>query len=218
MAISLSDPVAAFSCLMSLMAWDWGFTQEMGSVCRASFPSTAMPDSKMTTLTMARGTAVRCGQAAEEHRHPAEAALAEVLALGRRLVLADAEDRQGGDDAAHAHGDDPDDEQGAELADGGRLGEPQRHEGEDGVEGDDEQRRPEAACGGLDGVGGAVEDHLLFDARVHLDGVVHAHAEQDRERGDGGQGERDVEVADEAEPPHEAERPRWRRRAVASAP
>ncbi len=70
----------------------------------------------------------------------------------------------------------------AEFADGRRLGEPQRHEGEDGVEGDDEQGRPEAAGRGLDGVGGAVEDHLLLDPRVHLDGVVHPHAEQDRER------------------------------------
>ena len=195
MAISLSDPVAAFSCLMSLIAWEWGFTHEIGSVCRASLPSTAIPESRMTTLTMANGMAARCGQAPEEHHDPAEASLAEVLALGGRLVLPDAQDRQGGDDAAHAHGDDPDHEQRAELADGGGLGEPQGHEGEDGVEGDDEQRRPEAARRGLDGMRGAVEDDLLLDARVHLDRIVHAHAEQHRERGDGGQGERDAEVA-----------------------
>src|ERR1700722_5456869 len=119
MAISLSDPVAALSCLMFMMAWDWGFTHEMGSVWRASFPSTAIPDSKMTTLTIARGTAVRCG------RLPGNTATrpsrAEVLAFGRRLVLTDTEHGQGGDDAAHAHGDDADDEEGAELADGGRL-------------------------------------------------------------------------------------------------
>ena len=63
MASSLSDPVAALSCLMSLMAWEWGFTHEIGSVCSASLPSTAMPPTAgSTTLTIANGTAVRCGR------------------------------------------------------------------------------------------------------------------------------------------------------------
>ena len=76
---------------------------------------------------------------------------------------------------------DADREQQAEVADHRHLGEAQRGEGEDGVEGDDEQGRAEVAGGLLDRVLGAVDDHLLLDARVHLDRVVDADAEHHRE-------------------------------------
>ena len=61
------------------------------------------------------------------------------------------------------------------------LREAQRGEGEDRVEGHDEQRRAEVARGLLDRVVGAVDDDLLLDARVHLDRVVDADAEHHRE-------------------------------------
>ena len=51
----------------------------------------------------------------------------------------------------------------------------------------------------------AVDDHLLLDARVHLDRVVDAHAEHHREAGDGDDGERDAEVAGQAEGPDHAD-------------
>ena len=57
-------------------------------------------------------------------------------------------------------------------------------------------------------------DHLLLDARVHLDRVVDADAEHHREPGDGDDRERDAEVAGEAERP---DRRRRARRAAAAA-
>ena len=99
------------------------------------------------------------------------------LALRRRLVLADAEDRERADDAVDADRGDTDGEQQAELPDHRHLGEAQRGEGEDRVEGDDEQRGPEVAGRLLDRVLGPVDDDLFLDARVHLDRVVDADAE-----------------------------------------
>ena len=81
----------------------------------------------------------------------------------------------------------------------------QRGEREDRVEGDDEQRGPEVAGRLLDRVFGAVDHHLFLDARVHLDRVVDADAEHHREPGDGHDGERDAEVAGEAERPDHAD-------------
>ena len=57
----------------------------------------------------------------------------------------------------------------------------------------------------LDRVLLAVDDHLLLDARVHLDRVVDAHAEHHRQAGDGDDRERDAEVAGQAERPHDAD-------------
>ena len=57
----------------------------------------------------------------------------------------------------------------------------------------------------LDRVLRAVDDHLLLDARVHLDRVVDAHAEHHRQAGDGDDRERDAEVAGQAEGPDDAD-------------
>ena len=64
---------------------------------------------------------------------------------------------------------------------------------------------PEVAGGLLDRVFGPVEDHLLLDARVHLDRVVDADAEHHGQAGDGDDRERDAEVAGEAERPDDAD-------------
>ena len=50
---------------------------------------------------------------------------------------------------------------------------------------------------------GAVDHHLLLDARVHLDRVVDPDAEHHRQPGDGDDRERDAQVAGEAEGPHD---------------
>ena len=63
------------------------------------------------------------------------------------------------------------------CADHRHLGEVQRREREDSVEGDDQQRRAEVASRFLNRVRSAINDDLLLDARVHLDGVVDADAE-----------------------------------------
>ena len=52
---------------------------------------------------------------------------------------------------------------------------------------------------------GAVDDHLLLDARVHLDRVVDADAEHHRQARDRDDRERDAEVAGEAERPDDAD-------------
>ena len=52
---------------------------------------------------------------------------------------------------------------------------------------------------------GAVDDHLLLDARVHLDRVVDADAEHHGQAGDRDDRERDAEVAGEAERPDHAD-------------
>ena len=70
----------------------------------------------------------------------------------------------GQDDRAEADDGDADGQQQAELADHRHLGEAQGGEGEDGVEGDDEQRRAEVARRLLDRVLGPVDDDLLLDA------------------------------------------------------
>ena len=145
------------------------------------------------------------GHRPEPDDQPAERALPEVLALGRGLVLADAQDGERHDDAAEADGGDADGEQQAEVADHRHLGEAQGGEGEHRVEGDDQQGRAQVAGRLLDRVGLAVDDHLLLDARVHLDRVVDADAEHHRQAGDGDDGERDAEVAGQAERPDDAD-------------
>ena len=64
---------------------------------------------------------------------------------------------------------------------------------------------PEVARRLLDRVLAAVEDHLLLDARVHLDRVVDADAEHHRKTRDGDDRERDAEVAGEPERPDDAD-------------
>ena len=96
---------------------------------------------------------------------------------------------------------DADGQQQAERPDHRHLGEAQRGEGEHGVEGDDEQGRAQVLGRLLDRVLLPVDDHLLLDARVHLDRVVDADAEHHRQPGDGDQGERDAEVAGEHRTP-----------------
>ena len=125
--------------------------------------------------------------------------------LGRRLVLTDAEDRERCHDAADADRGDADREQQPELADHRHLREPQRREGEDRVEGHDEQRGAEVARGLLDRVVGAVDDDLFLDARVHLDRVVDADAEHHGQPADGDDRQRDAEVAGDAERPDHAD-------------
>ena len=55
------------------------------------------------------------------------------------------------------------------------------------------------------GCGVAVDDHLLLDARVHLDRVVDADAEHHGQAGDGDDRQGDAEVAGEAERPDDAD-------------
>ena len=176
-----------------------------GSVCSVRSSSTAMPQTKMTTLAIASGIAKRARHAAEEHDDLPEGALAEVLAGGGGAVLADAEDRERQDDRAEADRRDADREQESEVADHRDLGEAQGGEREDRVEGHDEQRRPEVARGFLDRVLAAIEDRFLLDTRVHLDRVVDADAEHHRQAGDRDDRERDPEVARETEGPHDAD-------------
>ena len=57
----------------------------------------------------------------------------------------------------------------------------------------------------LDRVLGVVDDHLLLDARVHLDRVVDADAEHHGQAGDGDERQRDAEVAGQAERPDDAD-------------
>ena len=143
--------------------------------------------------------------APQPHDEPTERSGAEVTALGRRLELADAEDRERQDDGTDADRGDPDREQQAEIADHRHLGEMQRREREDRVKGDDEQRGPEIARGLLDRVFGAVDHHLFLDARVHLDRVVDPDAQHHRKSGDGHDGEGDTEVSRETERPDHAD-------------
>ena len=111
----------------------------------------------------------------------------------------------GSDDAAQADHRDADGEQQAEVADHRHLGEPQGGEGEDRVERHDEQRGAEVLGRLLDRVRLPVDDHLLLDPRVHLDRVVDAHAEHDRQAGDRDDRQRDAEVAGQAEGPDDAD-------------
>ena len=87
----------------------------------------------------------------------------------------------------------------------GTFREVQRGEREDGVEGHDEQRRPEVGRRLLDRVRRAVDDDLLLDAGVHLDRVVDADAEHDREPRDRDDGQWDAEVSEDAERPQHAD-------------
>ena len=64
---------------------------------------------------------------------------------------------------------------------------------------------PRLTDGLLDRVLGPVDDHLLLDARVHLDRVVDAHAEHHRQAGDRDDRQRDAEVPGEAEGPRDAD-------------
>ena len=176
-----------------------------GSVCSVRSSSTAMPQTKMTTLAIASGIANAARNAAEEHDELPERAFAEVLAGGGGAVLADAEDRERQDDRAEADHGDADREQQPEVADHRDLGEAQGGEREDRIEGHDEQRGPEVPRCLLDRVLAAVEDRFLLDARVHLDRVVDADAEHHREARDRDDRERDAEVAGEAERPHDAD-------------
>src|SRR5207244_63331 len=83
---------------------------------------------------------------------------------GRRLELADAEDRQRDDDRADADHGDADGEQQPELAEHRHLGEPQGGKREDRVEGHDQQRRAQVPRGLLDRMVGPPDEDLLFDA------------------------------------------------------
>ena len=176
-----------------------------------------IPPANTITLMITSGTATPPGQRTEPHDEPAEWPLAEVPALRRRLVLADAEDGERDDDAAQADHGDADGQQQPELSQHRHLREPQRGEGEDGVERDHEQRRAQVAGRLLDRVLGAVDHHLFLDARVHLDRVVDADAEHHRQTRDGHDRQRDAEVAGEAERPDDADEDHRRGAAAASA-
>ncbi len=156
-------------------------------------------------LTTANRTAARAGRLPSQTTSRPSGPLAEVAALGRRLELADAEDRERQDDRAEADRRDADREQQPEVADHRHLGEVQRGEGEDRVERDDEQRGSEVPGGLLDRVLGAVDHDLFLDPRVHLDRVVDADAEHHGQTGDRDDRERDPEVAREAERPDDAD-------------
>ena len=123
----------------------------------------------------------------------------------RRAELADAEGGERHDDRVEADDGDADGEEQAEVADHRHLGEAQGEEGEDGVERDDEESRAEVARRLLDRVVGAIEDHLLLDAGVQLDGVVDPDAEHHGQPGDRHDRQRDAEVAGEPERPHDAD-------------
>ena len=140
---SLDDDVSAWSWSRSSITCESWSTHSMGSVWRTSLSSTTMPPMNTARLPKMRHGAILVGRSPELHHEAAELAGAEVLAGGGRLVLADAERGERADDAAQADHRDADGEQQAEVADHRHLGEAQREEGEDGVEGDDEQRRTE---------------------------------------------------------------------------
>ena len=67
------------------------------------------------------------------------------------------------------------------------------------------------------GCGARVDDDFFLDASVHLDGVVDADAEHDRQPGDRHDGERDPEVPGDAERPDHTDNNDAERRAVATA-
>ena len=144
-------------------------------------------------------------QRAEPHREPSECSLAEVATLRRRAVFADAEGGERHDDRVDADHGDADGEEQTEVTDHRDLGEAQGEEGEDGVERDDEQRRAEVARRLLDRMVGAVEDHLLLDAGMQLDGVVDADAEHHRQAGDRHDRQRNAEVAGQPERPQDSD-------------
>ena len=200
------DPPASFSTSwMSLMVWLSWLTHCTGSVCSVSLSSTTIPADEDPDARDREQHGRPRRDAAEPDDQSAERTGAEVATLGGRLELADAEDGQREDDRADADRGDADREQQSEVADHRHLGEVERGEREDGVEGDDEQRGTEVAGRLLDRMLGAVDHHLFLDACVHLDRVVDPDAEHHREPRDRHDGERDAEVAGEAERPDHAD-------------
>ena len=97
---SLDECTSRSSMFRFLMTCECWLTHCVGSVCSTSLFSTRMPPDEHDHAARSRARArCRSGERSEPHGEPAERALAEVAALGRRLVLADAEDRERADDA-----------------------------------------------------------------------------------------------------------------------
>ena len=125
--------------------------------------------------------------------------------LGASGPLSDTEDRGGEDDAGDDQHDDPDGQHHAEVADHGHLRDAQREEGERAGDGGDDQRRAEVRQRLGHGVLLVVEDHLLLDPVVDLDGEVDAQTDEDGEPGDGDQRQVDADVAEQRERPDHAD-------------
>ena len=136
---------------MSLMTWVSWLTHSSGSLWMSSWSSTTMPPTKITTLATASGTASLDGSAPSH-----TTSLARVPWLKSRPLVGERNSRMPrmamGSDAAHADGGDAHGQQQAEVADHRHLGEAQGQEGEDGVEGDDQQGGTEVDRGLLDRV------------------------------------------------------------------
>ena len=203
----------------SLIACDFWLTHWIGSVWSVELVLDGdAADEDRRRSTTASGIAAPAGSAAEPHDEPAERALAEVAGPWSGDLYSRMPRIASGTMIEHRQIDgDADREQQAEVADHRHLGEAQRGEGEDRVERHDEQRGTEVARRLLDRVLGAVDDHLLLDARVHLDRVVDADAEHHRQAGDGDERQRDAEIAGEAERPDDADEHDARAAAAATA-
>ena len=192
---SLEIPACCSISWMSRTAVDDGLTHSIGSVWIFKL----VLDQDPADEDHERGhDERRCdlpGHAAEEHDEAPERTFAVVARLRRRLVLTDAERGQRAHDRNETDRRDTDREQEPEAADHRNLREAQGREGEDRVERDHEQRGTEVARALLDRMLRVVDDHLLLDARVHLDRVVDADAEHHRQAADRDERERDAEVA-----------------------
>ena len=176
-----------------------------------------MPPTKMTTLATASGMANACGSGPRRHDEPAERALAEVLPCRRRAVLADAEDGERDDDLHRQITAMPTASSSPKSRIIGTLANRRARNAKMASNVTTSSAGPRLRAVSWIGCVGAVEDHLLLDAGVHLDGVVDADAEHHRQTGDRDDRQRDAEVAGEPERPHDADEDDGRAAAAASA-